>query len=65
MTANRMKSTNLRQWNLVQMSLMQELGIALKPANVFAFGKLFADEVNRLNRLPRAAEVQQKVGGLV
>jgi len=65
MTANGMKSTNLKGWNLVQLSLMQELGISLKPANVFAFGKLFADEVDRLNRLPRASEVRLKVGGLV
>jgi len=44
--------------------MMQELGISLKPANVLAFGKLFTEEIDRLRRLPRAAEVQQKVSGL-
>jgi len=64
MTVNGMKSMDLGHWNLTQLSMMQELGISLKPANVFAFGKLFTEEVDRLRRLPRAAEVQQKVSGL-
>jgi hypothetical protein len=58
MTAKSMRRTDLRRWNLIQIALMEGLGVAIEPANVLAFGKWFADEVDRLRRLPRYSEVE-------
>ena len=59
MTANTMKLTDLRRWNLVQVVMMRRLGIGSDIDEVASFSYWFAQIVDQLQRLPRFSEVQR------
>lgn len=58
MTAKKMKVIDLKRWNLLQLHLMQKMGIPLDPDHVMEFAKWFSNEVDNLGRLPRLEEVR-------
>ncbi len=59
MTAQSMKMIDLKRWNLVQMMLLQKVGLPLEPETLLVFGEWFSTEVDNLRRLPRLSEVRQ------
>ena len=59
MTAHSMKTIDLKRWNLVQMMLLQRIGLPLEPETLLVFGEWFSSEVDNLRRLPRLSEVRQ------
>ncbi len=59
MTAQSMKMIDLKRWNLVQMMLLQRVGLPLEPETLLIFGEWFSTEVDNLRRLPRLSEVRQ------